>query len=305
MPNEGGKEAQESQTAGESTQPGSTVTDDELSRAFDEAVSETSSDAAEQQTATEEVKEQAKEEEKAEGETDDKEEAAPAEEDTTPKKKGDPNHPTNLGRKVVKLEDMVSQLVEQNTELLKRLTQPHQPATEREDEFVDLSTTEGLDRYLSKRESERENRATEDQVKYQSGYLASIKEWQGKAEDEGVADEIYKMLTDTKSPFNVRYSTDPKSDFEINASKATAHYWKTKFTSSTQRRENPLDKNKGAAPKAPLGVAGESRGDAGKTATTVKLDAASEELVKRWGWTQEQVAAALAGDTPMHLRRGR
>jgi hypothetical protein len=162
-----------------------------------------------------------------------------------------------------------------------------------------------LDRFLAKRESDRESRAIQEQAKYQSGYLTSIKGWQEKAEDEAEAADIYKMLTDTKSPFNVRYSQDPTADFERNVSRATAHYWKTKATSSAPKRDNPLDKNKGMQPKAPLGVAGESKGDGGKASPTVKLDPASEELVKKWGWTQEQVAAALAGDAPMHLRRGR
>ena len=305
------------QTAGEPT-PSSTVTDDELARAWEAATTEDTSEEASTEAPKEEPKQEGETEEtKGKEEKPSGEEAAqtaegegekepPADTDETPK--GDPEEHkerTKLGRKVAKLEDTLSQVLEQNRILLEKLTsgtpQPAEPSEAQEEEYLDLSNPETLRKFLANEEHRRASQAQPETGQYQSGYLTSLQTWQksateGEEYDPEDVKEINKLLTDTKSPFNVKRSANPSTDFDVNLAKATAHHYKAKATAKPAK-ENPLEKNREGKPKAPLGVGGESKTEVPKAAKPVELDEYSKAMVKRYGWSEEEVAKALASGT--------
>jgi hypothetical protein len=317
-----------SQTASESTQNPEPASDDELSRAFDEAKNVGTSDVADE-AATEESKpaDDVKGDEsdvKAEGEADGEKEVEgkpSTEPDEKAPKEGEEDHKerTKLGRKVAKLEDTLSQVLEQNRILLEKLTSTPQKADVQDSSAVDPSvwTEEQIQTRYDELHMEspyranqfleqtRHARVTQETVKYQSGYLSSIKGWQESTEDEGEATEVYKLLTDDKSPYNVKHSSNPNFDFQMNLAKATAHYYKSKAAGPT-KRDNPLEKNKSISAKSPLGVGGGNKAAPETTVTKkIQIDPDIAEFARASGFSEEETAKILSGPTPMHLRRGR
>ena len=82
---------------------------------------------------------------------------------------------TKLGRKVADLESNIGKLLEQQRLLIERLpvSVVQAPTPEPEQEYVDLSTPEGLRTFMAQeRERERNDKAT-----YAVGYASQVKEW--------------------------------------------------------------------------------------------------------------------------------
>lgn len=217
---------------------------------------------------------------------------------------------TRLGRKVAKLEDTLSAVLKQNEELIgilkdKQAPPARQPEPQIE-ENLDLSDPAQLDRFLDQREQQRTRKAQETVIQYQRGYLGELNGWMEKAEGDGDADakEIRALLT-KEGPdaiFNVRYSNDPKADFERNLYKASAHFWKQKAaTPVKEARPNPLKNEK---PKAPLGVAGESKTDGPKGPPPLQISSAAKAYAEKMGMTEDEMRAALASPIPGHFNRG-
>lgn len=212
---------------------------------------------------------------------------------------------TKLGRKVAELESNIGKLLEQNTILLQRLTTTQAPpAPEPEQEYVDLSTPEGLDKFLTQREQQRVQATQQDKVKYAVGYQTQVGDWQKeatKSEDPDVT-EIHKLLIGD-TPFNVRRSADPRADFEYNLSRAEAHYYKQKAKIPAPERKPPLQNE---TPRAPLAVGGEGKADASSGAQKpLKISATAMEFAKAQGWTDEQVAAVLSAPVSNSFVKGR
>jgi hypothetical protein len=278
--------------------PESAPTDDELSAAFDVLNNKApepepnpppepaapSEPAPQEPEITEAIPEAASEE-------------PPKEPDTKPK--ADPDHPTNLGRKVKKLEDNVSELLKQNYELLsalkERLAPPTQQAPPQEPEGDEvLTTAEDFERYLAKRDARAKEAQRNSELQYQTGYLKRLEGWLKESEGSESADatEIHKLLTDDKSPYNVKRSANPEVDFDINLAKAEAHFYKTRGASSSAR-PNPLDKNVGVKPKAPLGVAGPAKSDTGNRVPEFKLSREALEILRGTGITEDDARKYL------------
>lgn len=216
---------------------------------------------------------------------------------------------TKLGRKVAKLEDTIGKLLEQNAVLIEKLTTPQpqqvQPVPQEvEQEYVDLSTPEGLRQFMAQ-ERERERLAVyNDKAQYNIGYVSQVKEWTAKATEAEDADalEINKLLTG-ETPFNVRHSSDPKADFVLNLSRAEAHYYKQKAKTPAPEKKAPLMNDK---PRAPLSVGGESKSDAGNAnAKPLKLSPAALEFAKSQGWSDEEVQKTLSTPIQNSFMRGR
>ena len=258
---------------------------------------------AEPEAAQPEVKTEEPEEEPEKAEAAD--EQAPDE----PKEEPDDHKDrTKLGRKVAKLEDNIGRLLEQNAMLIERLSAPQAPPQvdpeQESEEYIDLSTPEGLDQFLAKRERDRMTAAERDKAQYGGGYAGAVREWNTQATDSEDADapEIHKLLTGD-TPFNVRRSHDPKADFQYNLSKAEAHYYKQKAKTPAPARKPPLQNS---APRAPLAVGGESKVDAGGgNSKPLKISEAAMEFAKAQGWSNEEVAKTLSAPVPNSFVRGR
>ena len=242
-------------------------------------------------------------------------EAAPQQEEVAQDKTPDepPDEPTEhkertkLGRKVAELESNIGKLLEQNSLLIQRLAAPQappQPAPEPEPEYIDLSTPEGLDKFLVQREQQRAQAAQRDKVEYSLGYESQIKGWMGTAKETEDPDvtAIHKLLTGD-TPFNVRRSSDPKVDFDYNLSRAEAHYYKAKAKTPPAERKAPLQN---ATPRASLAVGGESKADAGNaTPRPVKISPAAAEFAKAQGWGDEEVSKILSAPIQNSFVKGR
>lgn len=279
------------------------TSDDELSKVFDAATSPPTSEVATEATKKEEAaagEEAVKEGEEGTKEGEIAEAVTEVTEGTEAKKKADPDHPTNLGRKVKRLEDNVSELLKQNSELLtalkERLAPPPQAAApEGQDDPDIITTSDDLERYLAKRETKLRETHRTAEITYMTGYKKRLDGWMSNAEEAGDKDaaEIHKLLTDDKSPFNVRRSLNPDADFELNLAKAESHLYKQQASGVTKDKENPLDKNRDAKPKSPLGVAGQSKSDTGKSVPDFKLSHEALELLKGTGITEDEARKYL------------
>ncbi len=227
--------------------------------------------------------------------------------DEPPEEPTDHKERTKLGRKVAELEHNIGMLLEQNKTLIERLVSPQtkeQPQPEPEPEYLDLSTPEGLDAFLSRREQARVLAAQKDKVTYGLGYESQVKEWVGKAsatEDPDVT-EIHKLITGD-TPFNVRLSSDPKNDFAINLAKAEAHYYKQKAKTPVAEKKSPL---KNDPPRAPLAVGGESKADTSiSNPKPLTISPAAMEFAKSQGWGDEEVTKILSMPVPNSFVKGR
>ena len=214
---------------------------------------------------------------------------------------------TKLGRKVAELEHNIGTLLEQNRTLIERLISPppkEQPQVEQEQEYIDISTPEGLDKFLTQREQARVLAVQKDKFSYGLGYESQVREWVGKAtesEDPDVT-EIHKLITGD-TPFNVRLSSDPKSDFAINLAKAEAHYYKQKAKTPVAEKKVPLKNDK---PRSPLAVGGESRADSSTgTPKPLSISPAALEFAKSQGWGDEEVTKILSMPVPNSFVKGR
>ena len=237
-----------------------------------------------------------------------KEEPAPVVPDESQDEPTDHKERTKLGRKVAELEGNIGKLLEQNRLLIERLVTPppQAPPVQQgvEQEYVDLSTPEGL-RHFMAQERERERLAQyNDKTQYAVGYASQVKEWTAKATEAEDADavEINKLLTG-ETPFNVRHTSDPAGDFAMNLARAEAHYYKQKAKTPAPEKKAPLMNDK---PRAPLSVGGESKADTGSaSAKPLKISPAAMEFAKSQGWSDEEIQKTLSAPIQNSFVRGR
>ena len=210
---------------------------------------------------------------------------------------------TKLGRKVAKLEDTIGKLLEQNQTLLQKIVIPPTPQPTVEPEYVDLSSPEGLDKFLTQREQQRTLAAQREKIEYSLGYEAKVRELSKSATENEDTDaaEIHKLLIGD-TPFNVRRSSNPDMDFDINFSKAEAHYYKQKAKTPIEKK-SPLQNE---PPRAPLSVGGESKVDpSGSNTKPLKISPAAMEFAKAQGWGNEEVAKILSAPMTNSFVKGR
>ena len=211
---------------------------------------------------------------------------------------------TKLGRKVAKLEDTIGRLLEQNQTLLQKIViPPAQPQSTPEPEYIDLSSPEGLDRFLTQREQQRTLAVQREKIEYSLGYEAKVRELSKSATENEDTDaaEIHKLLIGD-TPFNVRRSSNPDMDFDINFSKAEAHYYKKKAQTPPEKK-SPLQNE---PPRAPLSVGGESKVDpSGSNTKPLKISPAAMEFAKAQGWGDEEVAKILSAPAHNSFVKGR
>jgi len=213
---------------------------------------------------------------------------------------------TKLGRKVADLESNIGKLLEQQRLLIERLpvSVVQAPTPEPEQEYVDLSTPEGLRTFMAQERERERVAAHNDKATYAVGYASQVKEWISAAESAEDADavEINKLLTGD-TPYNVRHSSNPQGDFVLNLSRAEAHYYKQKAKTPPAEKKAPLLNDK---PRAPLAVGGESKADSGSaSAKPLKISAAAMEFAKANGMSDEDVAAVLSTPIQNSFVRGR
>jgi hypothetical protein len=179
---------------------------------------------------------------------------------------------SRLGRRLSAMEERMDaflnkaeQLVTPKEELFDEEIDPDMPVTLKE-----------VEDYMAKKE--RTN--TETRLKYENSYVKSVANL-SSGEDPDFAD---KVIAEMETNFNSEYSKDGSRDAEVNWLKASNAVLK-----AGTKKSNPL---KGKKPKAPLGVGG-SDTNASRGYVRPKLDAATEDLISRSNFTEEQIKEAL------------
>jgi hypothetical protein len=210
---------------------------------------------------------------------------------------------TQLGRKVAKLFEKTDRL-ESNVatkedlyELMKRLDDVKSSRVKNEDvyesveEEIDLSTKEGIDLYLERRELEKDRRAKESQQKYTDSYLDVMKELLSEVEDNVIASKIREEMVKPGGEYNKIIHGDPSRDCSKNfigaLKKVTKEASKTPFSRDVKDTKT--------------GLSGSSTNSVSNV-KPIKLSDDAAELAKRFNMTDDEIREALAGEMPIGLR---
>lgn len=190
------------------------------------------------------------------------------------KAKGEHKESSRLGRRLSAIEERMDVFLSQ----AEKLVTPKDEAIEEIDPDMPVTLKE-VEAYLGRKEETRRN----GRVNYESAYVRSVA---GLAEGED-SDFANRIMDEMESNYNAEYSKDGGRDAEINWLKASNAVLKK----GTQKK-NPLT---GPKTKAPLGVGGADT-NTERGYTRPKLDAATEDLIARSNFSDEQLERALTSN---------
>lgn len=252
------------------------ATDAELSAALDEMLNGT----------TEQV---ADEEPEPHPEPEKKEKPHPTEEELEEQRER-----SSLGRKVAKYAEEVSELKSTILSLNQKLEGLGKKPVEDFDEYgeprshdeFDLTTPEGVDRYMDHRERQKQERIIDNQRVYEQKYVSVMQDLLSDIDNTKLRDLAQAELVKKGGQFNVRLSDDPSHDCAKNLNGALKHL------RTTLKPATVFDKQ-GRAINVPAGVSG--------GASTVKgavkqhnLDEYESSVSK--GMSAEEIDDALTGE---------
>jgi hypothetical protein len=194
---------------------------------------------------------------------------------------------SRLGRKVKYIEDSVGNLQStllEKMEYLQNLMYSRSsaagPEASPEEDDDGIYTRGDLRREITRMKTEEE-RANST---YNSAYSQVI----GKLSSDLSEDEFSEIDREFRTSFNFRHSNDPTADAERNWYKAERAVLRKKL--AAPKREIPLKTEK---PSAPLGGSGGTKVDTKKT-SSIKLDAAAREFIRRTGMSEEKAMRILS-----------
>jgi len=209
---------------------------------------------------------------------------------------------SQLGRKVAKLFEKTDRL-ESNVatkedfyEVMKRLddiksSRGTEEVYSYEEEELDLSTKEGIDLYLERRDVERNRKEKEKQQKYTSSYIEVMKELLSEVEDSAVADKIQQEMIKPGGEYNRIIHGDPSRDCSKNflgaLKKITKEIKKTPFSRDVKNVKT--------------GLTG-SNTNVITNVKPIKLSEDAAELARRFNMTDDEIREALSKEIPMGLR---
>lgn len=214
---------------------------------------------------------------------------------------------SRLGRKVKQLSDNVV-TKEDLAEVQKQLKELAQGLQKRggmpQDEFDDFGEPvakppqdmkEIVRQELVRAEQEKARIAQEAQEQYSDGYISQMREMLNDIDDKAARNKIWELMTSDNLEYNSKHSNDPVRDCAKNFAKAFRH-----VVSGAADKQNPPAKRNG--PTGPTNVLSSSGSQARGKAPVPKLDSVAAEFAKRMGMTQDEVAEALGGETPLNLK---
>lgn len=203
----------------------------------------------------------------------------------------DHSEKSRLGRKVKRMEEQFSNVLEKFDDFMSRSIppQPSPPADELP-EFI--QTPEDVERVVSARERKI---ATAQQM-YSGNY---IKQLQGLGNvNTEIHDDILNEMAANPN-FNARHTGNPIVDARLNYAEAKASVL-AKKTAGT-RPNIPVS---GGSPISPTGISATSRNAVTPTSELPELSEASKEFIRRTGMSEEDVKAALTGNAPLNIMGG-
>jgi hypothetical protein len=213
----------------------------------------------------------------------------------------DPRERSNLGRKVKRLEDELTNFNSKMDTLLSRLTSP-QPQYQQEDEVPDIISTsedvlkllkspKGKEAYKTLREDEAKERETQKEEYERKYFIASEKM---KDDNPDMHKEIFDEMLKN---FNLVRTGTPEIDAELNYIKAKASLLSKRMAAPAKPKPPNVKGDKNAIP-AGLNVGSTNDAERGQE---INLDADALEFLKKTGMSMDSAKSALKGDVPMHL----
>ena len=203
---------------------------------------------------------------------------------------------SNLGRRVKAMEENLNHFLNRFEQISSKIEHPAPVVSDMDDDETPPLTRADLDAYLERRETEKITRKQQVDSAYVSGYQRSqISLGMDMSEEEHTA-----VVQEMNTNFNVRHSDNPSIDAEKNFLRAQVSLTKKQLAQSKVPK-NPLAKNTGPAAKN-LGGPSDTTSDVRQKAKP-KLDKYAAEFVAKTKMSDESVAAALEGETPLRLRR--
>jgi hypothetical protein len=281
-----------------------TVTDADLSSAWD-------SQQTQEQTEKVETKEEPKEEVQEE-----KQEAAPKESqepEELPEEPADNAERSRLGRRLKQMEETQKQLLDEIKSLIGG--QPQQPQQQQVPENVtydDRFVQSQIDAAVERGEIPSTIVTPQDQLvvnrfigglqqqignQYARQYLGTLTSPKLKGDTpDDIHAEVVTELQRVESPFNLRRYNNPALDAQMNYLEAKNAILLKKFT------EKPESVFKGKPKDAPATGTSVSTRTAAVNNDLPELDAASQDFIKRTGMSPESVRNALKNEMPYYLR---
>jgi hypothetical protein len=281
-----------------------TVTDADLSSAWD-------SQQTQEQTEKVETKEEPKEEVQEE-----KQEAAPKESqepEELPEEPADNAERSRLGRRLKQMEETQKQLLDEIKSLIGG--QPQQPQQQQvpenvtyDDRFVQTQIDAAVERgeipatIVTPQDQLVVNRfigGLQQQIgnQYARQYLGTLTSPKLKGDTpDDIHAEVVTELQRVESPFNLRRYNNPALDAQMNYLEAKNAILLKKFT------EKPESVFKGKPKDAPATGTSVSTRTAAVNNDLPELDAASQDFIKRTGMSPESVRNALKNEMPYYLR---
>jgi hypothetical protein len=289
MPDE---EVKESQVNEESVEEIESPTEEDLVAAFDEFMADRNGETETPITVTEETEE----------------EETPLEEKTAEEVISHEEQ-SKLGRKVASLKRQMDNVATKNDlqAILQRLDEiskskvsgnPFEEHEEIEAEEVNLNDPRELDRFLTKREEqrnkERELKEREGILRYTQSYLGTMASLLDEVDDASVRTKIKVEMLKEGGEYNKKYSENASADCAKNFTRAL------KFA---QSKPTVFDKNN-RAPDVPKGVNGPaSAKDKNGDVLKHELDEYSAALVKKTGMSVKDINEALDSEVPDGLKK--
>lgn len=208
---------------------------------------------------------------------------------------------SNLGRKVKRLEDELTNFNSKMDTLLSRFPQP-QPAYQQEEEIPEIIATsedvlkllrspKGKEMYKTLKDEETQEQAKE-RDKYEREYFIASEKM--KDDNPEMHQEIFDEMLKN---FNKVRTGTPEIDAELNYTRAKASVL-SKRIAAPAKPKPPNVKGGGSAIPAGLSVGSTNDTEHEKE---LNLDADALEFLKKTGMSMDSAKSALKGDIPMHL----
>ncbi len=203
---------------------------------------------------------------------------------------------TQLGRKVKRLEESLETILQKLDQIGQVQIPSHQQVGTTDDVPEFVSTPDDVKKIYRKIREEEQSVAE----KYQTSYARAIYKMENEIDDPKLAEEVEHEIFANPQAFNKVLSDNPSIDAEVNFNKAMASVLRKKLATPQKTKPNV----KGETPIAPTGATVGSTSK-GTSEAPIELDDFAKEFVKVTGMSPEHVKAALSGETPIGLNRGR
>jgi hypothetical protein len=199
---------------------------------------------------------------------------------------------TRLGRRLKRMEDQFTQLMDKIDTLTPQKREQYYPPTEANVTGDDLPEYVATGQDVVKVLSMYEKKKAKEQEQYEQGYLQNFRKMGTK--DGDYYEEIFSEM---QQNFNVKHTGDPLVDSRINYAEAKAALM-SKKVAPVKAKPNV----RGERPSASADLSVSTR-ETTRATELPQLDDFAKEFISKTGMKEDSVKGALSGETPIHLAK--